>query len=158
MNSDGDGSTYGRSSKTYGSSSKLAYTRWMEQVCVCAYISILGMHSLYICMPHMYVHVLIHIHNNSKVHKTKLYMFEIQSYDYFKKVTIEKPSVLFHVLKTRRCAFWVNIKIFRPSKLSVLSLSGLFVNSWIYSCNEELYIYQTRVFFYAYSFIQFLFA
>lgn len=37
---------------------------------------------------------------SSKVHKTKLYMYEIQSYDYFKKVTIKKPSVLFHVLKT----------------------------------------------------------
>lgn len=56
----------GEAAKLMGGSSKLAYTRWMEQVCVCAclsiYISILGMYSLYICMPHMYVHVFIHIH------------------------------------------------------------------------------------------------
>lgn len=80
MDSDDDGSSYERSSKTYGSSSKLAYTRWMEQVCVCVsiYISTLGMYSLYVCHTCMCRFLYTYI-NSSKVHKTKLYRFEIQS-------------------------------------------------------------------------------
>lgn len=76
MNSDGGGSSYGRSSKTYNF---LKMSLYQIDECVCVFLHVVCIVYLYAT----YVHVCSYTHtNSSKVHKTKLNRFD---YDYFTK-------------------------------------------------------------------------